>query len=159
MRRVAFGIGSNLGDRRGYLQLALDRLVATPGITLLAVSPLYETDPVGGPEQPDFLNGVVLATSDLTPHELLAVAQSVEAVAQRVRVERWGPRTLDVDIVLIEGLSVNEPDLVVPHPRAKERGFVLRPLGDVAPDLARTLGPDGRWPGVRPSPLELVLPI
>lgn len=160
MTRVAFGIGSNLGDRLAYLQLAVDRLAAAPGVELVAVSPLYETDPVGGPDQLDFLNGVVLVDSARTPRELLALGQSIEQAAERVREVRWGPRTLDVDIVVIEGVAIREPDLEVPHPRAHERGFVLAPLRDVAPDLAAVLGAGAGtdWPGVRPSPLQLSLP-
>jgi 2-amino-4-hydroxy-6-hydroxymethyldihydropteridine diphosphokinase len=129
--RAFLGLGSNLGDRRAYLRAAVERL---PDI--VAVSPLYETDPVGGPPgQGAYLNGVVELWTSRTPRELLAAAQAAEAAAGRVRVERWGPRTLDVDVLLVGDDTVAEDDLVVPHPRMWGRGFVLVPLGDLAPEL------------------------
>ena len=129
--RAFLGLGSNLGDRRAYLRDAVDRFP-----TSSAVSPLYETDPVGGPPgQGAYLNCVVELWTARTPRELLVVAQAAEAAAQRVRVERWGPRTLDVDVLLVGDETVDEPDLIVPHPRMWERGFVLVPLGDLAPEL------------------------
>jgi 2-amino-4-hydroxy-6-hydroxymethyldihydropteridine diphosphokinase len=113
------------------LRAALERL---PDV--VAVSNLYETDPVGGPPgQGAYLNCVVELRTTLTPRELLAVAQASEAAAARVRVERWGPRTLDVDILLVGDEKVDDPDLTVPHPRMWERGFVLVPLADLAPEL------------------------
>ncbi len=124
-------MGSNLGDRRAYLRAALERLPDVAG-----VSNLYETDPVGGPPgQGAYLNCVVELRTALTPRELLAVAQAAEAAASRVRVERWGPRTLDVDVLLVGDEKVDEADLTVPHPRMWERGFVLVPLADLAPEL------------------------
>jgi 2-amino-4-hydroxy-6-hydroxymethyldihydropteridine diphosphokinase len=129
--RAFLGLGSNLGDRRIYLRTAIDRL---PDV--VATSPLYETDPVGGPPgQGAYLNCVVELLTSRAPRELLAEAQAAEAAAGRVRVERWGPRTLDVDVLLVGDEKVDEPDLVVPHPRMWERGFVLVPLGDLAPEL------------------------
>jgi 2-amino-4-hydroxy-6-hydroxymethyldihydropteridine diphosphokinase len=128
-------LGSNLGDRAAHLQHAVDGLAATEGITVVAVSRVYETDPVGGPEQDNYLNAVVALETDLSPRALLSVGQALEAAAARVRGERWGPRTLDVDVLLVGDLRVSEPDLVIPHPRMYERRFVLVPLADVAPDL------------------------
>ena len=129
--RAFLGLGSNLGDRRAYLREAVARL---PDVA--AVSPLYETDPVGGPPgQGAYLNGVVELLTSRTPRELLVVAQAAEAAAQRLRLERWGPRTLDVDVLLVGDEQVDEPDLIVPHPRMWGRGFVLVPLGDLAPEL------------------------
>lgn len=129
--RAFVSLGSNLGDRRSYLRGALQRL---PDV--VAVSNLYETDPVGGPPgQGAYLNCVVELRTTLTPRELLAVAQASEAAAARVRIERWGPRTLDVDILLVGDEKVDDPDLTVPHPRMWERGFVLVPLADLAPEL------------------------
>jgi 2-amino-4-hydroxy-6-hydroxymethyldihydropteridine diphosphokinase len=129
--RAFLGLGSNLGDRRAYLRTAVDRL---PDVA--AVSPLYETDPVGGPlGQGAYLNGVVELWTARTPRELLAAAQAAEADAARIRVERWGPRTLDVDVLLVGDETVDEADLIVPHPRMWGRGFVLVPLGDLAPEL------------------------
>ncbi len=129
--RAFLSLGSNLGDRRAYLRAALDRLPDVVG-----VSNLYETDPVGGPPgQGAYLNCVVELRTALTPRELLAVAQAAEAAASRVRVERWGPRTLDVDVLLVGDEKVDEADLTVPHPRMWERGFILVPLADLAPEL------------------------
>ena len=131
MTRAYLGLGSNLGDRRGYLRDAID---AIPDVVV--VSPLYETDPVGGPEQDSYLNLVVELDTELGPRALLERCQALEAAAGRVRDERWGPRTLDVDILWIDGVRVEEPDLQIPHPRRRERAFVMIPLRDLAPDLA-----------------------
>ncbi|HEY5699656.1 MAG TPA: 2-amino-4-hydroxy-6-hydroxymethyldihydropteridine diphosphokinase [Acidimicrobiales bacterium] len=130
MTRAFLGLGSNLGDRRALLRTAVDAL---PDV--VAVSPLYETDPVGGPDQGAFLNLVVELSTERSARELLAVCAEREAAAERVRVERWGPRTLDVDVLWVDGETVDEPDLVVPHPRMWERRFILAPLRDLAPDL------------------------
>lgn len=162
MTRAYVAIGSNLGDRLAHLQTAVDGLAATDGIVVVAVSSVYETDPVG-PEQPDYLNAVVALELSLSARELLAVAQRLEVDAERVRGERWGPRTLDVDLLLVGDERIDERDLVVPHPRMADRGFVLVPLADVAPDVVERLGLDpvrGRdWPGVRPTRLTLALPL
>jgi 2-amino-4-hydroxy-6-hydroxymethyldihydropteridine diphosphokinase len=133
-RRAFIGLGSNLGDRRATLRQGLTELEA--GGDVVAVSPLYETEPVGGPEdQGAFLNLVVeLATAD-TPQQLLRRCQALEVAAHRVRTVRFGPRTLDADVLLVGDLVVDEPDLTVPHPRMWERRFVLQPLSDLAPDL------------------------
>lgn len=128
--RAFLGLGSNLGDRARHLA---DAIAAIPD--LVAVSPTYETDPVGGPEQGPYLNLVVELGTDRTPRELLELCRALETAAGRVRTERWGPRTLDVDVLLVGDLEVDEPDLQVPHPRLWERAFVLIPLADLAPDL------------------------
>jgi 2-amino-4-hydroxy-6-hydroxymethyldihydropteridine diphosphokinase len=129
--RAFLALGSNLGDRRAHIEAAIE---AMPDV--VAVSPVYETEPVGGPDgQGPFLNAVVELDTALSPRELLELCQRLEAAAGRVRTERWGPRTLDVDVLLVGDLTVNEPDLVVPHPRMWERDFVLRPLADLAPEL------------------------
>jgi 2-amino-4-hydroxy-6-hydroxymethyldihydropteridine diphosphokinase len=130
--RAFLGLGSNLGDREALLDAAVDRLVA---VGLVRQSPRYATDPVGGPEQGEYLNCVVELDTDLTARQLLAVAGRLEAAAGRERGERWGPRTLDVDVLWVEGEEVDEPDLEVPHPRMRVRRFVLAPLRDLAPDL------------------------
>ena len=164
VRRAYLGIGTNLGDRQAHLQAAVDGLAATEGIRVVAVSPVYETSPVGGPEQPDYLNAVVAVDTGFTPHELLGVAQRLEAEAQRVRAVRWGPRTLDVDVLLVGDERVDTPDLVVPHPRMTERAFVLVPLADLDPERAAGLDPDGsvrRGPdraSIRPFGLPLTVP-
>ena len=128
--RAFLGLGSNLGDREALLRRAVASL---PDV--VAVSPLYETEPVGGPEQGAFLNLVVELDTERSPRELLELCQELEADANRVRLERWGPRTLDADVLLVGDLAVAEPDLVVPHPRMWERRFVLAPLADLAPEL------------------------
>jgi 2-amino-4-hydroxy-6-hydroxymethyldihydropteridine diphosphokinase len=134
VRRAFIGLGSNLGDRRAYLRSAVDQLRTAGDVR--AVSPLYETEPVGGPPgQQNYLNLVVeLQTAD-SPRTLLERCRALEASAHRERDERWGPRTLDADVLWVEGDLVDEPDLVVPHPRMWERRFVLAPLADLAPDL------------------------
>lgn len=134
VRRAFIGLGSNLGDRRTLLQDAIDALSVAGDV--VAVSPLYETEPVGGPPgQQNYLNVVVeLSTSD-SPRRLLERSQALEAAAHRERHERWGPRTLDADVLWVEGELIDEPDLTVPHPRMWERRFVLAPLADLAPDL------------------------
>jgi 2-amino-4-hydroxy-6-hydroxymethyldihydropteridine diphosphokinase len=132
--RAFLGLGSNLGDRVRYLRDAVETLRA---VGLVAVSPAYETDPVGGPGGQDaYLNVVVELRTERTAHELLGVCRRLEAAADRVRDERWGPRTLDVDVLWVEGVTVDEPDLIVPHPRMWERRFVVAPLHDLAPDVA-----------------------
>jgi 2-amino-4-hydroxy-6-hydroxymethyldihydropteridine diphosphokinase len=144
VRRAFIGLGSNLGDRLAALRQGVATL--EQGKDVIAVSPLYETEPVGGPEdQGAFLNVVVeLATSD-SPQELLARCQALEEAAHRVRTVRFGPRTLDADVLLVGDLVVDEPDLIVPHPRMWERRFVLQPLFDLAPELvpADRLGGSG----------------
>jgi 2-amino-4-hydroxy-6-hydroxymethyldihydropteridine diphosphokinase len=132
MTRAFLGLGSNLGDREAHLRSATDQLAA---VGVVRVSPFYETDPVGGPEQGAYLNCVAELDTDADPRQLLDVCRRLEAAADRVRQERWGPRTLDVDVLWIDGVTVDEPDLVVPHPRMWERRFVLVPLRDLAPDL------------------------
>ncbi|MGI8810313.1 MAG: 2-amino-4-hydroxy-6-hydroxymethyldihydropteridine diphosphokinase [Acidimicrobiales bacterium] len=135
--RAYLGLGANLGDPRATLRAAV---AALPDVA--AVSPVYETEPVGGPAgQPAYLNLVVALETDLTPRELLAVAHHLEAAAGRVRTEPDGPRTLDVDVLLVGDLTVREPDLVVPHPRMWQRRFVLAPLADLADGHVRRLGP------------------
>lgn len=132
MTRAFLALGSNLGDRHQYLR---DAVAAMPG--LVAESDVYETDPVGGVEQEPFLNMVVELDTDLSPRELLELCRRLEVAADRVRRVRWGPRTLDVDVLWVDGHAVDEADLVVPHPRMHERAFVMVPLGDLAPDLVQ----------------------
>jgi 2-amino-4-hydroxy-6-hydroxymethyldihydropteridine diphosphokinase len=156
VRRAYLGIGSNLGDRLARLQSAVEGLAADPGVSVVAVSPVYETAPVGGPPQADYLNAVVAIDTALSARGLLELAQQLEAAAERVRVERWGARTLDVDVLLIENERVVEPDLVVPHPRIAERAFVLVPLADLDPTWRSRVPPDHA--DVRATGLELRLP-
>lgn len=124
-------LGSNLGDRERYLREAV---AALPDV--VATSPVYETEPVGGPPgQGPYLNAVVELATALGPHALLEACRRVEAAAGRVRAERDGPRTLDADVLLVGDLVLDEPGLVVPHPRMWRRRFVLAPLADLAPEL------------------------
>ncbi len=119
-----------MGDRWAHLRQAVDML---PGV--VAVSPVYETDPVGGPEQGRFLNVVVEVVTDMEPSALLGLCHRIEAGAERVREQRWGPRTLDVDIIWMDGVEMDTERLTIPHPRWRERRFVLAPLRDLAPEL------------------------
>lgn len=132
--RAFLGLGSNLGDRWAWLRQAVEGLRQADHV--VAVSPVYETDPVGGPGgQGAYLNAVVELDTGRSPRELLELAHTLEAAAGRVRAERWGPRTLDVDVLLVGSLEVAEEDLVVPHPNMWSRRFVLTPLSDLAPEL------------------------
>jgi len=128
------GLGANLGDRLSTLQQAIDLLAAEPGMTVLRTSRVWETDPVGGPPQPDFLNVVAEIDTTLAPIELLAAVNRVEASLGRIRDVRWGPRTLDIDILLIDDLTIDDDRLTVPHPRMHQRAFVVMPLLELLPD-------------------------
>ncbi|MFF4772048.1 2-amino-4-hydroxy-6-hydroxymethyldihydropteridine diphosphokinase [Microtetraspora fusca] len=133
--RVVLALGSNLGRRMENLQGALDTLFDAPGLTFVAVSPVYETDPVGGPEQQGaYLNAVVVAESMLDARALLERAQGVENAFGRVRLVRNGPRTLDVDLIVVDEIVSDDPELTLPHPRAHERAFVLVPWSRADPD-------------------------
>jgi 2-amino-4-hydroxy-6-hydroxymethyldihydropteridine diphosphokinase len=133
-RSVVLALGSNLGDRRALLQGAVDAIAGLEGARVERVSPLYESVPVGGPPQPDYLNAVVLARTTLPTLDLLDRLHEIEAGFDRVRLVRWGARTLDIDIITVEGERGDAPELTLPHPRAHERAFVLAPWHDVDPD-------------------------
>ena len=136
--RALLSLGSNLGDREAHLRRAVDQLRAGSGPAVTAVSRVYETDPVGGPyDQGAFLNLVVelAVTVPCDPYRLLAECHRLEAAAGRVRTVHWGPRTLDVDIIWVDGVVIDEPALTIPHPRWRERRFVLAPMAELAPDL------------------------
>jgi 2-amino-4-hydroxy-6-hydroxymethyldihydropteridine diphosphokinase len=129
--RAFLALGSNLGDRVAHLRGAV---AALPDV--VAQSAVFETDPVGGPEGQDpYLNMVVELATPLSARELLDAAQAAETAAGRERLVHWGPRTLDVDVLWVDGVEIDEPDLQIPHPRIRERPFVLAPLAGVAPDL------------------------
>ena len=132
--RAYVGLGANLGDRLSTLQRALDLLGAYPGITVVRSSRVYETDPVGGPPQPGFLNAVAEVRTRLGPSDLLRACLAVEDTLGRVRRERWGPRTIDLDLLSYGREEVDEPGLTVPHPRMHERAFVLVPLLELDAD-------------------------
>ncbi|WP_083419829.1 2-amino-4-hydroxy-6-hydroxymethyldihydropteridine diphosphokinase [Pseudofrankia sp. BMG5.37] len=130
---AVLALGSNLGDREATLRAAVALLDKRLGV--LAVSPVYETVPVGGPPQDDYLNAVLLAGA-ASPRELLAAAREAEQAADRVRTVRWGPRTLDVDVIACGPVVSDDPEILLPHPRAHLRAFVCVPWLDVAPDAA-----------------------
>lgn len=132
MTRYGVALGSNVGDRLSHLRNAVNSLGRLGDVD--AISSIYETEPVGGPDQEPFLNAVVALTSDAAPQAFLRGLQAIEDEAGRERKVKWGPRSLDLDIVAWDGPPVNSADLVIPHPRAIEREFVLRPLDDVWPD-------------------------
>ena len=155
VERAYLALGSNLGDRVAHLQLGVDALARVPGVNVLAVSRVYETAPVGGPPQDPYLNAVVAIETNLDPSELLHRTQQIEELAERERKERWGPRTLDVDILLVGEWVIDIADLTIPHPRMWERGFVLAPLRDVAPLLVAA---DTTWEGVREAGVALNIP-
>lgn len=129
-------LGSNLGSRLHYLRAAATALEAHPKIHITGYSHIYETAPVGGPAgQGAFLNAVIRLNTTLTARELLDTLLSIERVQGRQRIEQWGPRTLDLDLLLFGEEVIHDPDLTIPHPRSAERNFVLVPLCNLAPDL------------------------
>ncbi|MBI2104191.1 MAG: 2-amino-4-hydroxy-6-hydroxymethyldihydropteridine diphosphokinase [Candidatus Omnitrophica bacterium] len=134
--RVFIGVGSNEGDRLARISAAVQALGGTPGVRLVQMAPLLETEPVGGPPQGLYLNTVVELDTTLAPHELLSVLQAIERqLGRRPSPERWAPRPIDLDVLLYGDQVIREPDLSVPHPRLHERRFVLEPLAQLAPDL------------------------
>jgi 2-amino-4-hydroxy-6-hydroxymethyldihydropteridine diphosphokinase len=130
---VVLALGSNLGDRLANLQGGVDALCARPGLSGVQVSPVYETAPVGGPPQPEYLNAVLVAATSLSARAVLDRCQEAENALGRIRAERWGPRTLDVDVIVYGTEVSDDPELTLPHPRAHERAFVLAPWHDVDP--------------------------
>lgn len=141
MTRAYLGLGSNLGDRFEALRQAIRELAATPGIAFRDVSSCYETAPVGPVNQGDFLNACVAVDTTLPPAELLNVCKTIEARLGRQPRQRWGPREIDIDLLLVGDVTLHGDDLVLPHPEMTRRAFVLVPLLEIAPGL--TL-PDGR---------------
>lgn len=134
-RRVIVGLGANLGDPRRTVLDAFDEIAKIEGVVEIARSRLYRTRPVGGPPQDDYVNAALALSTSLAPQAILAALQAIERSHGRTRgKERDLPRTLDLDILLIEGEAIDEPNLTVPHPRLKERAFAMIPLLEVAPD-------------------------
>lgn len=144
MAAVYLSLGSNLGDRESNIRGALDLLARDSDIQVERVSSLYETAPVGLSEQPDFMNAAVLVETDLPPTELLRRLQRMESALGRDRYQHWGPRIIDLDILLYGDQSLDTAFLTIPHPRMMGRAFVMAPLAEIAPDLRL---PDGRTPG------------
>lgn len=134
-RKAYLALGTNLGDRLANLNRAVELLFAEPGLELEACSNIYETEPVGGPEQGPFLNACLSVKTDLEPADLLLRMLAVEEKMDRVREERWGPRIIDLDLLIYEDTIMNTPLLQLPHPRLAERDFVLIPLASIAPGL------------------------
>jgi 2-amino-4-hydroxy-6-hydroxymethyldihydropteridine diphosphokinase len=132
-RAAILAVGSNLGERQEILQGGVDAIAGIGQVRVEAVSPVYETAPVGGPPQPDYLNVVVLARTTLPSRDLLDRLHEIEAAFDRVREVRWGARTLDIDIIVYDGERSDDPELTLPHPRAHERAFVLAPWHDIDP--------------------------
>src|SRR5262245_41449842 len=134
MTTAYIGLGSNLGDRQGYLDRAIQALQNHADIEVTQISSYYETEPIGGPpDQPDLLNPLIETETNLSPQELLDALRDIERDLGRVRRERYGPRTIDLDLLLYGDQVLNQPDLTIPHPRMHERGFVLEPLTEIAP--------------------------
>lgn len=134
-RAAYLSLGANLGNREETLREAVRRIGAAESVELTAVSSVYETEPWGKLDQPRFLNLAVAVETTLSPEALLALAQKIEKELGRVRHERWGARTIDIDILCFEGVERNTPDLTLPHPYMTERAFVLVPLAEIAPTL------------------------
>ncbi|HOL17103.1 MAG TPA: 2-amino-4-hydroxy-6-hydroxymethyldihydropteridine diphosphokinase [Bacillota bacterium] len=135
MATAYIGLGSNLGERLSLLKRSLELLQQQYPLSISMISPLYETEPVGGPLQGLYLNACAAIKTALSPVLLLRAMQEVEIKLGRVRTKRWGPRTLDLDLLLYDTLIMHTPTLILPHPRMTERLFVLSPLSDIAPDL------------------------
>ncbi|CAM3989042.1 2-amino-4-hydroxy-6-hydroxymethyldihydropteridine diphosphokinase [Alkalicoccus chagannorensis] len=140
MKTVYVSLGANMGDRIEQVKRAIQLLDGCGGVSVSTVSSLYETEPVGVTDQPEFVNAVVELHTDLSPLELLSCTQKIEADLGRVRRKKWGPRTIDLDILLYGNENIELESLIIPHPRMTERAFVLVPLAEIAPDLQL---PDG----------------
>jgi len=138
-------MGSNLGDRLELLRSGVKGLAATPGVRVVKLSSIYETTPVGVTGQPDYLNLVAAIETELTPYELLRTCLAIEKENGRERSVRWGPRTLDLDILLYDDVHMETDDLVIPHPRMKERAFVLVPLLEIEPEIVVLGQPASDW--------------
>ena len=130
--KAVIALGSNLGDRELNIDSAVAEIAKIIEVTHLSTN--HETDPVGGPDQPKYLNAVLIAESLLTPEELLKALLAIESRLGRVREIHWGPRTIDLDLIIVDNEKIHSPDLVLPHPRAHERRFVLEPWAEIDPD-------------------------
>jgi 2-amino-4-hydroxy-6-hydroxymethyldihydropteridine diphosphokinase len=138
MKNAYIALGTNLGERLENLKRAVELINKEDALEVKSLSSVYETKPIGGPEQGNFLNACALIKSELTPTMLLLKLLEIENIMGRVREERWGPRIIDLDLLVYENVSMNTPLLELPHPRLTERDFVLIPLSDIAPDLVIT---------------------
>lgn len=159
MTRAHVALGSNLGDRMATLDAAVRALDADERTHVMAVSRVYETEPVGGPAQGPYLNAVAVLETDRDPRSLLDLLMLTEERLGRERRERWGPRTADLDLILYDGPPISSPDLTVPHPRARERAFVLVPLLEVDPFASFPDGETAAEALVRLGPAPAVVPV
>ena len=157
--RAHVGLGSNLGDRMATLDAAVRALDADDRTHVMAVSRVYETAPVGGPPQGPYLNAVAVLETDRSPRELLDLLHATEDGLGRVRAERFGPRTADLDLLLYDGPPIDSPELTVPHPRARERAFVLVPLLDADPFATFPDGEPAAAALARLGPVRGVVPV
>jgi 2-amino-4-hydroxy-6-hydroxymethyldihydropteridine diphosphokinase len=144
-QKCAIALGSNLGDSQGILTTAMQVLATTPGIAVQAISSWYRTKPISGIPQPDYLNGCALLQVQLPPQQLLQTLLTTEAKFGRVRGERWGARSIDLDLLLYEDFILDTPQLQLPHPRMNERAFVLVPLTEIAPNLLEPISGKMIW--------------
>ena len=135
MAHAYIGFGSNIDDRLNYITEALQLLLKPDSISLIQISSLYETEPVGYEEQDWFLNGVVAVETGLPVHQLLTLLKEIEGVVGRQHRVRWGPREVDLDLLIYDQCCINTPDLIVPHPEMHQRSFVLVPFAAIAPDV------------------------
>lgn len=135
MGRIFVALGSNIGDRLGFLQKAMDALGSAPGFKVRRVSSVYETEPVGKKEQPQFLNAAVELNSLMSPEDVLVTLKQIERAVGRTPSERWGPREIDLDLIYVQDLVIDGPELVLPHPEVDSRKFVLTPLAEIAPEF------------------------
>jgi len=145
VNRAYLSLGSNLGDRWEYLKRGVGGLNRAPGVRVTRLSRVYETEPVGVTGQDLYLNLVAEVETGLSPHQLLQACQAVERENGRVRLVRWGPRTLDIDLLLYDGLELDTPELVIPHPRMHQRAFVLAPLAELDGTLVVKGRPVREW--------------
>lgn len=145
MTEAYLGLGSNLGDRAATLRAAIAEIGASEGVALLSISSLYETPPWGPVPQGPYLNVCIGVDTTLSAQALLEFGLAIEREHGRERIVRWGPRTLDIDLLLYGEAHIDEPRLVVPHPRMLERAFVLVPLAEIAPGLVLAGKPIGEW--------------
>lgn len=147
MAEVHLALGANLGERERNLIEAVQRLSSGRAVAISAVSGVWETEPVGNTDQPRFLNLALRGTTALAPEALLALTQQTESDLGRVRLERWGPRTIDIDILDYDGLRVEREGLTLPHPRMTERSFVMVPLAEISPELVVQGATAAHWAG------------
>jgi 2-amino-4-hydroxy-6-hydroxymethyldihydropteridine diphosphokinase len=139
MGRVFVALGSNIGDRLGFLQKAMDALGSARGFKVRRVSSVYETEPVGKKDQPQFLNAAVELHSLMSPQDVLVTLKQIERAVGRTPSERWGPREIDLDLIYVQDLVIDRPELVLPHPEVASRRFVLTPLAEIAPEFVDPL--------------------